>query len=1337
MPTVTPSCHPRFETRDRIGFNRANGNRRCFSLPAACLTLAVLVAGNGVQAGDWPTYLGDVTRAGATANELTVPLKPAWTYSAPAELRSAWPNEPGELGRILEGQDMRNRVAYDDALHVAAVGDRVYFGSPVDHQVYCVDADTGKIAWTFFTDGPVRLAPNVWDGLVLFGSDDGYVYCLNANDGKLVWKLRAGPDDDYLLSRGEMTSRWPVRTSVLVDDGTAYFGAGIFPHEDVYLYAVEARTGKIVWKQDHISEQDAARNDLSPQGYLLANETQLFVPSGRALPVAIDRSTGKIIFQRGLSWRTEAGGEVGGTRALLADGQLYASGSHHMVAMDQKTGATGFGWFDGRQLAISGDAAFTATGQRIARWNRLEYAKASTQIQKLRLEVRNLSRSVSGAPAEKAKEIRKRIAEAEKEIEELEPVGVVWSQPNDAAAALLAAGNLLLAGGKGRVDALNPETGEIVWTAKIDGEARGLAVAGGRLHVSTDTGKIHTFSPTGGPQSDAVAKKTDPYPADDGKVREYARRILEATGVKNGFCLVVGSEQGRLAYELARQSNLKIYCVEPNEKKVAESRRLLNAAGLYGDRVTIHQADFAAIPYSNYFANLIVSETLLRTGQMPGKPADISRHVKPLGGTICLGPIAEANAGSNSDLTTWLQNTGLAEQAEITTKDGFAMLVRGALPGAGSWTHQYAEPGNTAASEDRLVKGGLGVLWYGDPGPDKMVNRHDGAVGPLAVAGKLIIQGADSVLAYDAYNGQFLWEVENPQALRTGVFQNYNPGNVVASDERVFIMIRDEVIELDIADGSHVRTHKLPPEKAETGNELEYEWGYLAYRDGRLYGTATIRKELEQRLRRRGRQTDDVTDAIFAIDVKTGKHLWTYQGKSISHHTIALSAERVFFIDSSITSEQRADLLRQNKDHLKDLTGEAAKQAEQRLKRFDVRMAVALDSQTGEQQWSQPVDVTDCSEIGIGGGKLTLIHQNGVLLLCGANANGHYWKQFIDGEFAQRRLVALTGASGDKLWAKDANYRHRPIIIEDRIIAEPWAFDLYSGEQLMRAHPQTGEQVPWSMIRPGHHCGMLVGCTNMLLFRSGSTGFYNLDEDDGTRHFAGHRLGCWINAIPANGVVMIPEASAGCVCLFSIASTITLEPREARRPWTIYSAIGDSTPVRKMSLNLGAPGDRKDARGTVWLAYPRPKPGKDTGLDLPLKLNEKKLSGGGFESIGSSSVEVTQTETPWLFTSWAEGVTSFSLPLLGKDDAPASYTLRLHFADISEQAAAGQRVFDLKVQGETVLEGFDVAAAAGGRAKAVVHEIPNVQVKDKLLLELLPQTDGQSPILSAIEVMRE
>ena len=258
------------------------------------------------------------------------------------------------------------------------------------------------------------------------------------------------------------------------------------------------------------------------------------------------------------------------------------------------------------------------------------------------------------------------------------------------------------------------------------------------------------------------------------------------------------------------------------------------------------------------------------------------------------------------------------------------------------------------------------------------------------------------------------------------------------------------------ATGEVKATYLLPvPLDRET-----HEWGYVAYLDGRLFGTATTRELIKLKRRRRGNPGESATDAIFAIDVRTGKDLWVYQGKSIDFQTIALGKDRAFFIDSSVTAEQRQSILRQDKTDLKSLKGEAAKRAEERMKEIDVRLAVALDARTGKELWTNPVDVTDCSDIGIGGGKLTLMYHNETLILCGANANGHYWKQFIAGEFERRRLVALSASSGQKMWAKDANYRHRPIIIGERIIAEPWSFDLRTGEQETRLHLLTGAQVP-------------------------------------------------------------------------------------------------------------------------------------------------------------------------------------------------------------------------------------------------------------------------------------
>ena len=1315
--------------------------RRRFFAFALALTLTPSL----LHAGDWPTYRGDNSRTAASKESLQFPLATDWTYTPPARPRMSW---SGPTGRTIEGKVLRDRVNYDDAFHVAVVDGRVYFGSSADHQVHCRELKTGKPIWSFTTGGPVRLAPTVSNGQVFFGSDDGRAYCLNAGDGKLVWKLRAGPSDEWLLARGEMVCRWPVRTGVLVDDGVAYFGAGIFPHDDVFVYAVDAKSGRVIWKRDNISESDAGRNDLSPQGYLLVNKTTLFVPSGRSLPAAIDRKTGRSMFKATGSWRGNAGGVVGGTKALLADDQLLSGGAHHFVTINQKTGKMGFGYFQGKEMAIDGDSAYVATGTVIAKINRAEYAAASRDRQKWEQTIKSLARRLRGK-TKNAKLMRAKVAELKQKIKESALTGVKWSRKSGLEDAILIAGKTVFAGGKDKVAAFDAKTGKDVWSMKVEGGVRGLAVSNGRLLTSTTTGKIYCFAHKAGgqrpikaggshPAGSNNARVADPYPKDawTAKYAKAAEQIIKQTGVKTGFCLVVGADDGRLAYEIAKRSDLKIYGIEPDAKKVRNARDQLQKTGYYGHRIAIHQADLNDIPYSNYFANLIVSDTQLRTGKPFGDPKRIVRHLKPVGGVLCLGGVNALTKTDSSNLATWLKKTQLDDAGKLSVGSNWVTLTRGKLPGAGNWSHLYGDSGNTASTDDVRVTGGLGVLWFGDPGPGEMVNRHDGAVGPLAVNGKLFVQGDQKVMAYDAYNGQFLWEFGNKEALRTGVFQNYNPGNLVAGEDSLFVMVKNRCVELDAQTGKVRAIHGLPKDKSNG----KHQWGFVAYNDGILYGTATVRTDLKGRARRRGRRTADATDAVFAIDTKTGKHLWTYQGKSISHRTVAFGPNRAYFVDATLTPEQRDEFLQQDKSKLKGLKGAAKKKAEAELKRKDLRRAVAINARTGKVEWSKPIDVTDCSNIGTGGGELTLMYKNNVLVFCGANANGHYWRQFMSGEFKQRRLLALSAVEGKKMWSRDANYRHRPIIVEDKIIAEPWGFDLYTGEQKMRPHPLTGKKVPWSIIRPGHHCGMLTGSPNMLMFRSGYTGFYDLKSDSGTRHFAGHRLGCWINAIPANGLVMIPEASAGCVCLFSIAATITMEPRKARRPWTIYSAIGKQTPVQHMHLNLGAPGDRKDARGTVWLAYPRPNPHKTTGLDLKLNFKETKLAAnrGGYTSQSERSLKVATKETPWVYNSTARSITSWTFPLLGKKDKPGVYTVKLHFAELDDKMTAGKRVFDVKVQGKTVLKDVDVAKLAGGIKKGITREIKGIKVKESLKLELVPKSNGgkSSPILNGVEIIR-
>ena len=137
----------------------------------------------------------------------------------------------------------------DNVYHVTAAGGIAYFGSPVDNKVYAIDVSSGEERWTFFTDGPVRFAPTIFKNRVYAGSDDGHVYCLHGRTGKLIRKYRAGPSHEKMLGMGRMVSLWPVRTSILLDEWVAYFAAGIFPYEGLYICALDAYNGSVAVRQ--------------------------------------------------------------------------------------------------------------------------------------------------------------------------------------------------------------------------------------------------------------------------------------------------------------------------------------------------------------------------------------------------------------------------------------------------------------------------------------------------------------------------------------------------------------------------------------------------------------------------------------------------------------------------------------------------------------------------------------------------------------------------------------------------------------------------------------------------------------------------------------------------------------------------------------------------------------------------------------------------------------------------------------------------------------------------------------------------------------------------------
>lgn len=1066
---------------------------------------------SGAFAADWPTYQHDAQRSGIAKEQLKMPLHLQWCYEARHAPRPAWP-APAKTDYWHREANLKPRVIYDRAFHVVSVANNVYFGSSADDKIYCLDATTGKEKWSYFTGGPVRLAPSLANGLLYAGSDDGVTYCLNAENGRLVWKIAGATVKRLIPGNERVISVCPVRTGVLIDNGIAYFAAGMFPNEEVDLYAVQAQDGKVIWKKSSV--------DLSPQGYLLASAEKLYIPTGRTTPQVFSRTDGK---------RVGAFSGNGGTYALLVNDELiYGGGDEGELNDAPSCRDDQIASFIGLQLIVDGDISYLRSDKELSAISRGKYIgsykswekvaeKKSDMADKLwdlrekrklasKDEIKTIDREIAG--------LIQKIAAVDQKREQIESGGLIWKQKIASSYDMILSAKTLFLGGANLVDAYDTRTGRKLWSEKVDGAVYSLAVANGRLLVSTDAGKIYCFSsePVAHPQVHRPVMVKNPY-RQDGREQLYAQAIekILQNGVDHGYCVVVGSETGHLAYWLARKTGLQIVGIEDDAAKVEKSRRMLDAAGLYGTRVSIHHGSLQKLPYSKYFANLIVSEKMLLTGELPASANEIYRVLKPYGGIACLAVPQD----KSESLKQWLDQAD--NRNWRVEENNWATIRRGAVEGAGEWTHLYANPGNTACSSDP-VQAPLQIQWFGRPGPRKIINRHSRPMSTLFKNGRLFIPADNRVISIDAYNGTPLWEEYIPNERILGALKDC--GNMVVTDDYLYVAVDDHCLALQVADGKQAFTLEAP--QLYPGEKRE--WGYISVVGDQIFGSG---KKKGASFTVLGRFNCDqfegdfremvMSDYLFSQNRTTGKNLWTYKNGVVFNNTITVGDGSVYFIESK------------NKKALNDLDG--------RL-RVDYFCAgptyiVKLDRRTGKKLWEKPFRFP-FQQI------MYLSYAQNVLLATGS---------YNVGKYVHYGLFAFDGGSGNELWHnkyRGGNTRwqtntnkatidgshgeqwQHPVIIKDQIFLPPHNFNLF-----------TGEMGKMQLNRGGHGCGGLSGSAANLFARGSNPRIYDIGDglQNGRPITRVNRPGCWINIIPAGNLVSIPEASSGCTCDYPVQTS--------------------------------------------------------------------------------------------------------------------------------------------------------------------------------------------------------
>jgi outer membrane protein assembly factor BamB len=69
-----------------------------------------------------------------------------------------------------------NQTPYRPTAPIIAA-DKVFVCDIDTHTLYALDGH-GEILWTFTADGRIDSPPTYYQGMLLFGSRDGWIYCL-------------------------------------------------------------------------------------------------------------------------------------------------------------------------------------------------------------------------------------------------------------------------------------------------------------------------------------------------------------------------------------------------------------------------------------------------------------------------------------------------------------------------------------------------------------------------------------------------------------------------------------------------------------------------------------------------------------------------------------------------------------------------------------------------------------------------------------------------------------------------------------------------------------------------------------------------------------------------------------------------------------------------------------------------------------------------------------------------------------------------------------------------------------------------------------------------------
>jgi outer membrane protein assembly factor BamB len=1066
---------------------------------------------------DWPAWRYDHNRSAATPEKLTAQLYPQWQVKYSPRI-PVW-DDP-------LNQDM---MQFDRIFEPIVAGGRIFLGFNDQDKVIALDINTGKELWHFYADGPVRLPMAANKGRIYFTGDDGFCYCLDQETGFLIWKFLLAPGSNKMLGNKRLISMWPARGGIVIRDDIIYTAASIFPMMGTYIYAIDAETGRIIWKNEGTGSNyilqphsSPAFADVAPQGSFTISGDVLLVAGGRSVPAAFDLKTGEQLY-----YQLAASGKTGGAFTCSNDRVFF---NHHRDRMTY--------------MYNSG------TGNRI---------RASTGCYPV---VDGDTIYFSG------NNITAALLNSENNLETL------WTIDVPASGDLIKAGNILYSADPDGINAVRLNRGgkpELLWHYPSDRNIQRLVASNGKLIAVSDDGTIQVFGETQPVKTLNLNRSRKPARS----LLPGAGRIIRTSQTGEGYAFLLGSVRKGLLKRMISKTSLHIIVYGKSRTEIDYLRAWFDEKGVKADRLCFLCFDedtYSSLP--KYFSSLtIITDKSFIKDLDADKLKQLYESVRPYDGRIWV----RAARKERALLFEAAEKAGI-QGAQMKRGLHYAMISRTeALEGSSPWTHNNGDIANTLKSDDDLVKAPLGILWFGGNSNTDVLPRHGHGPGEQVVDGRLIIEGISSISARDVYTGRVLWkrefeklmddswlvyydesyDEENP--LDTKYNQVHLPGanargtNFIATREYVYLIEGNNCKLIDIRTGALKKVFS-------TGDNETRELGYIGvYEDLLILGSNFAEfpgLEGDSLIIKNPKFTDyniTASKELIVMNRFTGKRLWSIPANhGFIHNSVIAGDDRLFCLDK----------LPQYLETRNRRRGEIQPEGSRML---------CLDIRSGDKLFEMEEDIFG-TWLGY-----SSVHK---LLLQATRPS----RDMLNGEEGNR-MIAYNAVTMEKNWDKNIRYANPPIIHNDRIYTNGEGFSLLSGDPLVENDPITGEELKWNFKRE-YGCGIVAASEHLLTFRSASAGFVNLGLFEGTASLGGWKPGCSTNLIAADGVLNSPDYTRTCQCPYQNQTSLALIHMPWMSYWTNSNYIWNGKQIRKLGLNFNAPGDRSSNENILWLEYP-------------------------------------------------------------------------------------------------------------------------------------------------------